>query len=366
MRKVVFIILIFSISCLIFSQNLGEKKKKLEDLQDQISREQEHIQQVEQQKKKSESDLSSTKKKKLQSEQKIKKLKKSEKKVKKELDTTIGNLKSTSSYLENLHALCQDEFNKLLFAHYRGVLFSEKKTDTYLLASLIRQTADEIEEIECKKSGLEKIKKKENRKYEDLVWTRIVTNKKKKKYTTQIGSLEGEISNYEKERLAALEQKKKLEEEAAALDELITKLQADIFTEHYTYKFSTDKLIWPVKGEIIRGYGVQKSDQYKVSTKNNGIDISAITGTNIVAVEDGVIAFAEWYNGAGKLVIIDHQNGFHTLYSHNNSLLVSKGDKVKKNQLIALSGSTGSARQPCVHFELRKKGIPVNPMNYLE
>ncbi len=366
MRKVVFIILIFLISSIVFSQSLDEKKKKLDELQEQISKEQEHIQQVEQQKKKSESDLSTTKKKKQQSEQEIKKLKKSEKKVKKTLDTAIGNLKSTSSYLENLHALCQDEFNKLLFAHYQGVLFSEKKSDTHLLASLIRQTVDEIEEIQGEKDGLEKIKKKENRKYEDLVWTRIVTNKKKKKYTTQIGSLEGDISNYEKEWLAALEQKKKLEEEAGALDELITKLQADIFTEHYTYKFSTDKLIWPVKGEIIRGYGVHKSDLYKVSTKNNGIDISAVTGTDIVAVEDGVVAYAEWYNGAGKLVIIDHQNGFHTLYSHNSSLLVSKGDKIKKSQLIALSGSTGSALQPCVHFELRKKGIPVDPMSFLE
>ena len=366
MKKVVFIILFFLISSIAFSQSLDEKKKKLDELQEQISKEQEHIQQVEEQKKRSENDLSSTKKKKIESEQKIKKLKRSEKKVKEKLDTAISNLQSTSSYLENLHALCQDEFNKLFLAHYRGVLFSEKKNDAHLLASLIRQTADEINEIEGKKSGLEKIKKKENRKYEDLVWTRIVTNKKKKKYTQQIGSLEGEISNYEKERLAALEQKKKLEEEAAALDELITKLQADIFTEHYTYKFSTDKLIWPVKGEIIRGYGEQKSDQYKVSTKNNGIDISVVAGTDIIAVEDGVIAYAEWYNGAGKLVIIDHQNGFHTLYSHNSTLLVSKGDKVKKSQLIALSGSTGSATQPCVHFELRKKGIPVDPMNFLE
>ena len=231
---------------------------------------------------------------------------------------------------------------------------------------MILQTADQINTTQGEKSTLEKNKKKENKEYEDLIWTRIVTNKKSKKYSGQIGSLQKDISKYEKERKAAMERKKQLETEAAALDELITKLQAEILEDHFTYKFSTPKLIWPLKGEIIRDFGEHKSKEYKVSTINNGIDISAEEGTSVVAIEEGIVAFAEWYNGAGKLVIIDHRNGFYSLYSHNSSLLVSKGDSVTRNQLIALSGKTGSTEQPCLHFELRKRGTPVNPLDYLE
>jgi len=117
---------------------------------------------------------------------------------------------------------------------------------------------------------------------------------------------------------------------------------------------------------LTKQYGEQKSDQYRVSLLNNGIDIGLAVGSEIMAVDAGVIAFAEWYNGAGKLIVIDHQNGFHSLYSHNSKLLVSKGDVISRNQIIALSGMTGSAEVPSVHFELRKRGAPVDPMDYLE
>ena len=366
MKKIILFILMFILTIPILSQNLDEKKKQLEELSDKITKEQEYIKQVDEKKKKTEKDLSSTKKKKKQTDQKIKKLKKSEKTVKGKLDITIKSLRTTMDELNNLNSLCEKEFNELCFAHYRGILFPEKKIDSQLIASLILQTADEINVIQGKKSTLEKNKKKENNEYEDLIWTRIVTNKKSKKYSGQIGSLQKDISKYEKERKAAIERKKQLEAEADALDELITKLQAEILEDHFTYKFSTPKLIWPLKGEIIRDFGEHKSKEYKVSTINNGIDISVEEGTNVVAIEGGVVAFAEWYNGAGKLIIVDHQNGFYSLYSHNSNLLVSKGDKVSKNQVIAMSGKTGSTEQPCLHFELRKRGTPVNPLDYLE
>jgi len=154
--------------------------------------------------------------------------------------------------------------------------------------------------------------------------------------------------------------------EAEALDELITKLQTEVITEEFSYKFSTDKLIWPVKGKILRPFGEQKSTEYKVSTINNGIDIKAVEGTSVKAVDDGVVAFAEWYNGAGKLVIVDHQNGYFTLYSHNSSLLVSRGEDVVKGQPIAFTGKTGSVQEPSLHFEIRRRGVPVNPMDFLE
>ena len=366
MLKIKLIGLCLLLSVLSFAQNLDEKKNQLDELNKKIDEESKLIEEVEQKTQSTKKDISSTKSKKSKAEKKIKQLKKSENTAKSKLDVTMNKLDLANQELSDLHNLCELEFNKLCLAHYLSMIYPEKKMDTKLLSSIIQQTSAEINIRAEEKTGLEKKKKKGTKYYEDLIWTRIVTNKKKKKYSGQIVSLNEKLTDYEKENKEAKQRIEELKSQAAALDELITKLQADVLTDHFTFKFSTPKLIWPANGTVIKQYGEQKSDQYRVSLLNNGIDIGLAEGSDIFAVDDGVIAFAEWYNGAGKLVVIDHQNGFHTLYSHNSKLLVSKGDKIFRNQVIALSGMTGSADVPSVHFELRKRGTPVNPLEYLE
>ncbi len=366
MLKIKLIGLCFMLVASTFAQNLDQKKQQLDELNKKIDEESKLIQEVEQKTQNTKEDISSTKAKKSKAEKKITRLKKSESSAKSKLDITMSELDLANQELGDLHNLCELEFNKLCLAHYLSKIYPEKKMDTKLLSSIIQQTTAEINTRDDAKTGLEKKKKKGTKIYEDLIWTRIVTNKKRKKYSSQVASLNEKLTDYEDEKKAARQRVDELQSQAAALDELITKLQANIVSDEYSYKFSTPKLIWPAKGTIIKQYGEQKSNQYKVSLLNNGIDIGIEIGSDVMAVDDGVIAFAEWYNGAGKLVVIDHQNGFHTLYSHNSKLLVSKGDKISKNQIIALSGMTGSAEIPSVHFELRKRGTPVNPLEYLE
>ena len=84
------------------------------------------------------------------------------------------------------------------------------------------------------------------------------------------------------------------------------------------------------------------------------------------AADDGEVVFADRFGGQGNLVIIDHKNGFFTVYAYNSSILVSVGAKVKRGQTIARRGSTGSATEPSLHFELRKDGKSINPVPYLE
>ncbi len=366
MRKILFLLMAISLMFPLFAQSLDEKKKQLDELNEQISREQELIRSKEEQKKKKQQDLQNTEKKKTETENKVKKLRSSEQESKQKLDSTIQELKSTSSYLENLTELCQEEVNTLVLAHYQSEIWTEKRFDCKLLASLVEMTSEKIGQIDGKKNSLEKKKASENKQYENVIWSRIVADKKRKEYTSEIASLQTNIQKLERERKQALDRKKELEANAAALDQLIKKLQVEVVKEDFSYEFSTSRLIWPLKGKIIKPFGEQYNEQYKVTTRNDGIDIAAVEGTEVACVEDGVVAFAEWYNGAGKLVIIDHQNGFFTLYSHNSTLLVSKGEAVKKQQPIALSGKTGSAEIPCLHFEIRKRGNPVDPRKYLE
>ncbi|MBC8386183.1 MAG: peptidoglycan DD-metalloendopeptidase family protein [Candidatus Cloacimonetes bacterium] len=356
-------LLLFAVS---FSQDLDEKKKQLDALSEQISKQEEMILETEKKQDKTEKEISSKLNKKKETEQKVIKLQKSENNIKDQLNSTKSGLITTQSKLQLFRDLCNQEFKKLCEVHYENLIYNKDNNDPELLTSLILNTSSEIDSYSSEKTDLEKKQAKEQREFENVQWSRIVAKKKSKKYINEIENLETDLVQLEELKLRAVQQKEKMEKEAAALDELITKLRTDVISKDYSYQFSTSKLIWPLRGEIIRDFGVQKSDVYNVSITNNGIDIRAEEGTEVVAIEDGIIVFAEWHGGSGKLVIIDHTNGFYSLYAHNNSLLVSKGDKVEKNQPIALSGKTGNVKLSCLHFELRKRGNPVDPMDYLE
>lgn len=360
------IALLFINSGNLSAQDLNEKKRQLEELKEEIQRQLEIKLQKEQDKILHQKSLNSTEQKKREADSRIEKLKRTEASAKQKLDGIIKEINLKTNELSNLELLCLRCYEELFQAHYQAEIYPEKAADPYLLADLILNTAWEIDQGYEQKHYLEKVKEDDTVYYEDVVWSRIVTGENRSKFINEIASLSTAINLLEQEKKAAEERINKLEKEAAALDELITKLQSDIISEKYTFEFSTPRLIWPVRGEIIRGYGEQPSSEYKVSIINKGIDIAVPEGTPVVCVDKGVVAFAEWYEGAGKLVIIDHENGYFTLYSHNSSLLVSLGDKVEMNQIIALSGKSGSVDVDCLHFEIRKRGNPVNPLDYLE
>jgi len=96
-----------------------------------------------------------------------------------------------------------------------------------------------------------------------------------------------------------------------------------------------------------------------------GIDLRGSVGCPMVASADGQVIYNGYMNGYGKLVIIRHSNGFTTRYAHNSTNLVSEGTYVRQNQVIALAGVTGRSTGPHIHFEIRKNGIPQNPMHYV-
>jgi len=351
---------------LIFSQELDKKKLHLEELNQKIEQEKKCIEENQSKKKSTEKNISSTKKKKKLAEKEIKNLNYIESKTKSQLDKLITVISDESSHLEKLNHFCEKELIQLTILHYQSELFPQKKVDCHIIANLIGRTSEDIFLAEDKLEILQNDKNETNQKYEKVISSKKTEKKKKKKLSQKISNMNDEVLQCEKNLSDAKKRRQNFEEEANALDDLISKLQTEILNVEFSYKFSTEKLIWPIKGEIIRDFGEQKSDEYKVSINNDGIDISATEGSEIVSIENGIVAYARWYEGAGKLVIINHQNGFSTLYSHNSKILVAKGDTVKKSQVIALSGRKSLAEKPCLHFELRKRGIPVNPMDYLE
>ncbi|TWI56616.1 septal ring factor EnvC (AmiA/AmiB activator) [Pseudomonas duriflava] len=120
------------------------------------------------------------------------------------------------------------------------------------------------------------------------------------------------------------------------------------------------KLPWPVNGRLLARFGSPRGDDPRA--KWDGVLIAAGAGTQVHAIHAGRVVFADWLRGAGQLVIIDHGNGYLSLYGHNQSLLKSAGDQVKAGDTIATVGTSGGQDTPALYFAIRQKGRPSDPV----
>ncbi|MCP4115237.1 MAG: peptidoglycan DD-metalloendopeptidase family protein [Desulfobacteraceae bacterium] len=126
------------------------------------------------------------------------------------------------------------------------------------------------------------------------------------------------------------------------------------------------RLDMPVQGTIISRYGPSQNSNYSSFTFQTGIDISVDKGEPVRSVFKGEVLYAEWLKGYGNLIIINHGESFYTLYAHVEEFFKKKGERVDTSEVIALAGDTGSIKGPCLHFEVRHHGKPVDPMKWLK
>ena len=119
---------------------------------------------------------------------------------------------------------------------------------------------------------------------------------------------------------------------------------------------------WPVSGTLVAGYGAPMPD----GSKSAGVLIGAPAGTTVTAVADGTVVFSEWMTGYGLILIIDHGNGYMSLYAYNDALLKDAGTQVKRGDPVSSVGNSGGQGRPALYFELRRNGNPVNPGSWLQ
>ncbi len=123
------------------------------------------------------------------------------------------------------------------------------------------------------------------------------------------------------------------------------------------------KLPWPVDGRLLARFGETRGDDER--TKWDGVMISAAAGSQVHAVHGGRVVFADWLRGAGLLVILDHGNGYLSLYGHNQSLLKEAGDVVKAGEAISTVGNSGGGQDtPALYFAIRQQGRPSDPAQW--
>jgi len=119
--------------------------------------------------------------------------------------------------------------------------------------------------------------------------------------------------------------------------------------------------LWPAEGRLLSSFGPKEGGLH-----NDGINFAVPRGAPLRAAENGIVAYAgNELPGYGNLLLIRHDGGWMSAYAHNDTLLVSRGDEVKRGQIVSHAGSTGNVASPQAHFELRRNGKPVNPEKYL-
>ncbi len=167
------------------------------------------------------------------------------------------------------------------------------------------------------------------------------------------------IAKLAQELLSSQQQLEKLQAEENNLNQALSKLAAIIQAEIDLTGLSKlkQKLSWPVKGRMLHRFGTRK--QGYLTWK--GVLISAPLSSQVQTIHNGTVLFSDWLKGYGLLTVIDHGNGYMSLYAHNQALLKSVGDRVETGEPIALIGQSGGLEQSGLYFEIRHRGKALNP-----
>lgn len=341
-----------------------QRKDKLSEINKQIEQQKEKINQIKFEQKKAKNKKTNYSNKLDWSEKQLEKIQKQKKEYLSKLNDNMKDISKTGSELSFYEKKCLQNIEYAIKLETYKKVYKKDNPDKRYILELINITNSEIENLSNKKENLLNKKNKFSSKLKNInnISKREEENANWAK--NRINYYAKKIYKNEKEKRSFSKTLSKLELKAKAMIELIQKLDIIEKSHDYSYKFDSDKIIWPVEGTVIRNYGLQKFAN-KTSINNNGIDIETKTHDKIVAIYGGVVAFAKWEEGIGKIIIIDHQNGFLSSYCYPEKLLVLKGDRVKTNQTIAISGNKDQGKS-VIHFELRKDGHPVNPIDYLE
>ncbi len=219
-----------------------------------------------------------------------------------------------------------------------------------------KETIKSLDEQENRlKSLRDELKESE----EDIEVNAAAISERKKSKEMLLSSVRKEKSSYEK-------MLKELKEASNRLLEIIKRSEE---TDTYAAKGFhglKGRLPWPVNGKVAIPYGTQKDPQFNTPVFRNGIHIKAEDDSTAKAVYSGKVVFAEWFKGYGQLIIISHGEGYHTLYANLAEIFYKVGDIIKEQQTIGRVGESGTLNSPGLYFEIRYKGKPLDPMQWLK
>ncbi len=367
MRKLVAVLALFLTFSTVFTQQkITEKKEELKKLETELNESKQKLIETEILRKEKESSLNTSIKLKQETEQHVKELSKQERVNKDSLWVAHVRLLNAKRRINRNTDLLNSEFHYLYIEDVMSDVEPESMVDAFLLATATGITSNLIDETQNRKSSLQKTKAAKEDVYNQVFGAMKKAKRDELKVSKRVKNLVSEVKTLEQKKRTEEIKIKELEESLSQLQDLITKLEKEASKANRSYKFDKEHLSWPLKGKIIAEYGLQKNPLHGTTTLNNGIEIQAEVGSEVKAVAGGVVVFAEDYMRLGNVVVVDHKNGYMTVYSYNSSLLTQKGEELKEGDIVALSGEKPRSGEACLHFEIRKDGKPVDPFKFLD
>lgn len=223
----------------------------------------------------------------------------------------------------------------------------------------IEQAIESIAQLDAVSLRLEQEKRVLQTMRNEQIAKKQKLEKSNRQRTQLVAQLKKEIHSKE-EQITQLRQN---EQQLKAVLEAIGDTLADILPAEQPRNFAAYKgrLTWPARGKVDNRYG---QSRHKGRLKWNGVMIHAREGNTVHAVSRGRVAYADWLRGYGLLVILDHGDGYMSLYGHNQSLLKEVGDWVEADEAIANVGNSGGQQTAGLYFEIRHNGQPANPARW--
>jgi len=220
-------------------------------------------------------------------------------------------------------------------------------------------------QIEEKSVALRSAKTELDQQREQLLGARAERARTLAKLNDSIQSKDEQLRQRTRDRVALEQVLRKIEREARDREtkqrDAIARSQLQPVLGGQPFRELRGQLPWPVAGRPENQFGSLREG---TDMRWQGININAREGEAVHAIHNGRVVFADWLRGSGLLIIIDHGDGYLSLYAHNQTLLKSTGDAVKSGESIATVGSTGGEQQAGLYFEIRHKGAPTDPADW--
>ena len=362
--KLFFLFIIILTFSIVLADDIEQRERELFEMQFQIEQQRQSALEAEQRmhsaiqsRQQAESQFNTT-------ERRVHELTTAQQNLQRSLEHSNSILNQTENTLSQLQQTLNQTLLHLLFTELAETKLNQQENDSYLLSIYLHRLFNENNRVNAEISTISRERQNREREFTEAQTRSREEQNRLNTISTDLRRLDSDIETFEKQREEFQRKADELESSSIALQELINTLREQFQRQNLTYQFPNG-VEAPINGRIITHFGPRRNERYNISTISNGINIAVTENTFVRAFSDGEVVFSDVFTGSGRMIIIDHKNGFHTVYGYNNDLLVQRGDLVAKGQVIALSGMTGTAIEPSLHFELRRNGLPVNPLDFI-
>ncbi|HCC68400.1 MAG TPA: hypothetical protein DEP99_00715 [Nitrospiraceae bacterium] len=290
--------------------------------------------------------------------------------IEKDIKTLSSKLEARKRFLkERLRSLYKQQRSEAIIAillsaeDYQDLM---RKTKHMLLLAyhdrkVIEDYNRKLIELDTRKHQLETLQK-------ELKTNKQRVKDKQKEIQAERQRKSRLIASIKRERTQRENVIKELEKSSRRLREMIRELEKKELPPPTTgmgFARLKGRLIWPVEGKVIVPFGRHRNPEFNIPVFKNGIKIQANAGKPVRAVHSGRVVYADWFKGFGQLLIINHGDGYHSLYAHLSEIFHKVGDIIKGQQVIGKVGESGMLNIPSLYFEIRHKGKPLNPIQWL-